>query len=424
MIKEREYKSRRKEVFKKLPKNSIGIVFSAKTKIRSNDTEYPYRQNSNFYYLTGFKEDNSCLVFIKGKKETKTVLFVQKKDKVQELWNGKRLGKKMAKELFDVDKVYENDELESKLKKFLKAKKNLCYDFSMDKDAVKELKKHSSKISSYKDISPIVNYMRLVKSPAEIKLIKKAINITRVAHHKAMNCEKVNKKEYEVQALLEHTFKVNGAYSDAYSSIVASGNSANTLHYIENNQILKDGDLILIDAGCEYEYYASDITRTIPVNGEFTKAQKELYSMVLDVQLKIIKMIKPGVMRSKLQAKSEKLLCKGMVELGILKGDVKKLLKKQAHRKYYPHGIGHWLGLDVHDECPYKYKNGKEIPLKKGIVLTIEPGLYCDKDDKSIAQKFRGIGIRIEDNILVTKNGYENLSKKIAKSVNEIESML
>lgn len=302
----------------------------------------------------------------KRKKETKTVLFVQKKDKVLELWNGKRVGKKVAKELFDVDKVYENNQLEDRLKNFLKAKKNLYYDFSIDKDGIKELKKHSKKISSHKNIAPIINYMRLVKSPSEIKLIKKAISITKKAHHKAMRLYKVNKKEYEIQALFEHTFKVKGAYSDAYSSIVASGNSANTLHYIENNQTLKDGDLILIDAGCEYEYYASDITRTIPVSGEFSEAQKELYKMVLGVQLKIIKMIKPGIMRSKLQAKSERLLCKGMVELGILKGSVKKLIKKQAHRKYYPHGIGHWLGLDVHDECPYKYTNDKEIPLKKG----------------------------------------------------------
>jgi Xaa-Pro aminopeptidase len=204
---------------------------------------------------------------------------------------------------------------------------------------------------------------------------------------------------------------------------VACGNAANTLHYIANDKPLVKNELILIDAGCEYEYYASDITRTIPVSGKFTKAQKELYNMILDVELRVIEMIKPKVLRSDLQKKSEELLCKGLIKLGILKGDYKKLIKEQAHKNYFPHGIGHWMGIDVHDEAPYKYDNGDEIPLKKGMVLTIEPGIYIDIDDKRVAKKYRGIGIRIEDDILVSKNGYENLSVKIAKTVEEIEAL-
>ena len=422
MILEQEYKSRRETLGTKLSNNSIVVLFSSETKTRSNDTEFPYRQNSNFYYLSGFKEDNSALVIIKTKKGLKTILFVQSKDKKLELWNGKRLGEKKAKEKFLVDEVHSISTLQEKLKEFFASKKSLYYDFSLDYSKVKILKKYSKQIFAHKNIALLIGEMRLIKSNAEIELIKKAMSITKEAHHEAMKFDKRDKYEYELQAKIEYVFKSNGAYSDAYTSIVACGNAANTLHYVSNNKMLGDNKLILIDAGCEYEYYASDITRTIPVNGTFTKPQKELYTMVLEVQKKIIKMIKPHAKRSTLQTKAEKLLTLGMIKLGILKGDSKKLIKKKKHKKYFPHGIGHWMGLDVHDEAPYKYHNDKEIPFMKGMVLTIEPAIYCDKNDKSIPEKYRGIGIRIEDNILVTSNGYENLSKSIVKNINEIES--
>ena len=419
MILESEYRDRREKLATKLCEDSIAVLYSSEYKIRSNDTEFPYRQNSNFYYLTGFKEDKSVLLLVKTKKGIKTVLFVEKKDELQELWNGKRLGKKEAKKRFLVSKVFTVDKLQEKIKKYMVSKKTIYFDF---KDSqVESLKKYYKNIPTHKNIALLVNKMRLIKSPSEIEIIKKAIFITKEAHHKAISFKKQSKNEYHLQAELEYIFKKNGAYSDAYTSIVASGNSANTLHYIENNKDFKDGDLILIDAGCEYDFYASDITRTIPVDGKFSEAQKELYNLVLDVELKIIKMIKPKVKRTKLQKESEKLLCEGMVRLGILKGDVKKLIKKQEHKKYYPHGIGHWMGLDVHDEAPYKNENRKEIPLANGMVLTIEPGIYCDENDKTIPKKYRGIGIRIEDNILVTKDGYENLSQDIVKTINEIE---
>lgn len=421
MISEKEYKSRRDTLANKLSKNSVAVFFSAEPKSRSNDTEYPYRQNSNFYYLSGFKEDSSAIVFIKTKKSVRTILFVHAKDKAQELWNGKRVGVKKAKKRFLVDEVYKIDELEDKLKEFVSDKNTLYYDFSLDELRAKVLKKHSKKMFARKNAALIVNEMRLIKSYAEIELIKKAVKITKKAHHKAMKYNKKDSNEYKLQAKIEYVFKSNGAYSDAYTSVVACGNSANTLHYINNDKPLVDNELILIDAGCEYDCYASDITRTIPVNGKFTKPQKELYNMVLDVQKKIIKMIKPNAKRSKLHKKSEKLLTRGMIKLGILKGNYKKLMKKNAHKKYYPHGIGHWMGIDVHDEAPYKYSNGKEVPFAKGMVLTIEPAIYCPKDDKTIPKKYRGIGIRIEDDILVTSDGYKNLSKKIAKSVKEIE---
>ena len=421
MIKEQEYKQRREALAKGFKNNSLSVVFSAEYQTRSNDTEFPFRQNSNFYYLTGFKEDNATLVFVKKKNKTKTILFVQKKDKIKELWTGKRLGVKLTKKRFKVDAVFAQENFIKKLKKYMIGIISINYDFNSYTDKAKVLHTYAKDMHSYSNISKPIEDMRLCKSSAEISLIKKAISITQKAHHKAMKESKNRQFEFQLQADIEYVFKSNGAYSDAYTSIVACGNAANTLHYISNEKRLKNGALILIDAGCEYEYYASDITRTIPVSGRFTPAQQELYEMVLDVELQIISMIKPDVLRSDLQKKSEELLCKGMIRLGILKGSYKKLIKKKAHKKYYPHGIGHWMGIDVHDQASYKDEDAKEIPLKKGMVMTIEPGIYIDENDKSVPQKYRGIGIRIEDNILVTKVSYENLSKDIAKSIEEIE---
>ncbi len=423
MIEEIEYRSRRESLAEMLSKNSLMVLFSATYKNRSNDTEYPYRQDSNFYYLTGFREDNSAIVLLKNKKKIKTILFMEKKDRAKELWSGKRLGIKEAKKRFLVDEIYEYSEFESKLKELLVKSKTLYFDFKLDYSKVKALKRYAKTLYTHKNIAPLIGDMRLIKSDAEIELIQKAVDITAEAHHLVMGLDKEALNEYHLQSEIEYIFKNSGAYSDAYTTIVASGDSANTLHYISNDDPLKDRGLVLIDAGCEYEYYASDITRTIPINGRFSKAQKELYNLVLETQIEIIEMIKPKMLRSKLEAKAEILLTKGMIKLGILKGNHKKLIKKKKHKRYYPHGIGHWMGLDVHDNSPYRDRNFKEIALKEGMVLTIEPGIYISKDDKKVAKKFRSIGIRVEDDILVTKDGYENLSKEIIKTVQEIENL-
>jgi len=421
MIQEREYKKRRDALVEGLKKNSLTLLLSAQPKVRSNDTEYPYRQNSNFYYLTGFSEDESALLFVKGDKKSKCYLFVAKKDKALELWNGKRLGVKKAKQSFDVDGVYEHGELERVFREHLADMRNFYYDFSDTQSALSRFVSLAKGAHTHRDISKKIAKARLIKSESEIELIRKAVAITTEAHHHAMCSVKSLEHEYELLAEIEYMFKKHGAQSDAYTSIVASANAANTLHYTKNNKRLKKGELILIDAGCEYEYYASDITRTIPASGEFSRAQREIYSIVLDVEKKIIEMIKPGVLRSELHTRSEELLCEAMVGLGVLKGSVKKLLKKKKHKRYYPHGIGHWMGIDVHDQAPYKTKKGKEYPLEAGMVLTIEPGLYFDKNDKRVPKQYRGIGIRIEDDILVTKDGYENLSIGIAKEIDAIE---
>ena len=404
-----------------MKRDSVALICSAKVQNRSNDTEFPYRQNSNFYYLTGFKEDNSALLIVKKKKSFQSYLFVQKKDKTLELWTGKRTGERRAKKLFRVDDVFTMDEYEKRVSQFLHKSRNLYFDFKVDDNRIDFLKEKMKHLPLHHNLASLIEKERLIKSVSEIALIKKALTITKEAHHKAMKVSRELKYEYELQAEIEYIFKKGGAYSDAYTSIVACGNSANTLHYIENSKNLVDGELILIDAGCEYDYYSSDITRTIPVNGKFSDAQKELYEMVLDVEKKVIEMIKPHIYRSDLHKASERLLCEGLVKLGILKGSVKKLLKKQKHKKYYPHGIGHWMGLDVHDEAPYKDEKGKELKLRSGMLMTIEPGIYIDKNDTSVPQKYRGIGIRIEDDILVTDIGYENLSKDIKKEISDIE---
>jgi Xaa-Pro aminopeptidase len=423
MIKESEYKRRRDTLAEKLSNSSVAVLFSSDYKTRSNDTEYPYRQNSNFYYLSGFKEDNSVLVLLKNKKAYESILFVKKKDKLEELWNGKRVGVKQAKKSFMHDKVYSIERFEEKLKEIISDRKSLYYDFKSDSHLFETLKKYSKNISEHKDISKDIEMMRIIKSDAEIELIKKAVAITKSAHLRAMKFDKKGKYEYQLQAEIEHSFKSNGAYSDAYTSIVAGGNNANTLHYISNNEKLKDGELILIDAGCEYEYYASDITRSIPVNKKFSDAQKKVYNFVLDAQKEVLDAIRPGVKRSELQKIAVESLTKALLELGVLKGDLKKLIKKEKYKPYYPHGIGHWMGIDVHDQCPYKDKKSKEISLREGMVLTIEPGLYLDAFDENVPEIYRGIGIRIEDDILITKDAYENLSKDIPKSIEDIENI-
>ncbi len=423
MIQEKEYAKRRARLASLLQPNSIALLCSAEPKIRSNDTEYPYRQNSNFYYLTGFTEPDAALVIIKGKKSFQTYLFVQPKDPQKELWNGSVLGVKKAKKRFLVDAVHSIEHLEAFLQKESEARSEFYYEFAQSTKAVQKVQQLSQKSYTRHNLTKPIERLRLQKSPSEIALIKKGMEITKEAHHHAMQLAKEGMMEYELQAEFEYIFTKRGAYSDAYTTIVAGGNNANTLHYIKNDQKLEAGELILIDAGCEYSYYATDITRTIPVSGKFSDAQRELYSLVLDVEKTIISMIKPGVMRSDLQKVAERMLCEGMVRLGILQGSVKKLLKKKKHKKYFPHGIGHYMGIDVHDSCPYKTKKGKEIPLKPGMVLTIEPGLYLPKDDKKIPKKYRGTGIRIEDDILVTKEGCENLSADIAKEIEEIETL-
>ncbi len=426
------YKQRRDRLLEMID-DGVAVLATARQQTRSNDTEHPFRQESNFYYLCGFEEDNSALVFVKSGNVAKVLLFVQSKDESMELWTGKRTGVDAAKERFDVDEVHSIDTFENVVREELKNKKRLYLDLFSDDpkyDTVKTQCRHlvhdrSSIVSprTFIDITEMIQAMRLIKDEHEINLIREALDITKDAHHAAMRSAHPGVHEFTLQADIEHVFRHRGAHSNAYMTIVAGGNNANTLHYINNSDVFGADDLVLIDAGCEYKMYASDITRTFPVSGTYTRPQREVYEMVLDVQQRIIEMIRPGMTKKELQQMSELWLTEGLVKLGILNGEVAALMEAKKHKKYFPHGIGHWLGMDVHDPCPYVDENGNEIRFAPGMVMTIEPGIYIRADDMEAPEAYRGIGIRIEDNILVTEEGCENLSSGIAKTVDEIEAL-
>jgi len=409
----------------------VAIITSAPTQTRSNDTEYSYRQSSDFYYLCGFNEDNSVLVLVKTPESTKTILFVEAYNAEHALWNGARLGIDGARECFKVDEVHDVAEYAELIKELLREHINLYIDLYSDSARLAEAKNaaqslHSTRgikrhIRAVRDVTFLIRTLRLIKSDDELEMIRHAVSITSEAHHTAMRECRAGMMEYQLQAHMSYVFLNSGAMNEAYGAIVAGGNNANTLHYVDNRDTLRDGDLVLIDAACEWELYASDITRTFPVNGRFSDAQREVYEKVLDVQLRVIEAIKPGVKRDWLQKYSEELLCDALIELGILSGERDVLIEAKEHKKYAPHGIGHWMGLDVHDPCPYVDEEGESLVFVPGMVMTIEPGIYIRSDDESVDEKYRGIGIRIEDNILVTESGYENLSSMIAKTVEEIE---
>jgi Xaa-Pro aminopeptidase len=424
---------KRRNTLLSLMQEGVALLTSAPLKTRSNDTEHPYRQNSDFYYLTGFQEPNSVLILVKTDASTRTILYVEPHSDEHALWNGARLGVEGAAKRFDVDEVHSILEYPAHIQEILRDHTALYFDFTDDSQHVK-LAQQSAKelrevrgvkriVRSFYDVIYLVRSMRLIKSPQEIQMIRHAISLTALAHHEAMKQCKAGMREFELDAHMGYVFASNGVISQAYGAIVAGGNNANTLHYINNRDELHDGDLVLIDAACEWELYASDITRTFPINGKFSDAQRDVYEKVLDVQLRVIEAIKPNVKRDWLQKYSEELLCQALIDLGILSGERDILIAAKEHKKYAPHGIGHWMGLDVHDPCPYVNDEGESLVFESGMVMTIEPGLYIRADDESVPLQYRGIGIRIEDNILVTDSGYENLSAMIAKTVDEVEAM-
>jgi len=431
-MKEQFFSDRRVQLYARM-KEGIAIIASASPHTRSNDTEYPYRQNSDFYYLCGFEEDHSVLVMVKTPDSLKTILFLEDFNEEHALWNGARLGIEGAKNRLSVDEVRSITSYDNDIKELLRNHVTLYIDLFDESEAIVQAKKAAGQLRSERgvkrtirhieDVTHAIRTLRLIKTPEEIDEIRHAIGITAMAHHQAMKIVRPEMKEYHLQAEMSRVFLSNGARAEAYGAIVAGGNNANTLHYVDNRDTLKEGDLVLIDAACEWNLYASDITRTFPVNGTFSPAQREVYEKVLEVQIRVIEAIRPGVKRDWLQRYSEELLCDALIELGILDGERDALMESKAHKKYAPHGIGHWMGLDVHDPCPYTDEAGESLAFEAGMVMTIEPGIYIRSDDETVEEKFRGIGIRIEDDILVTETGYENLSSMIAKTVAEIEEI-
>ncbi len=427
-------KKHRQALFKKLKNNSIALLSAATLKTRSHDTEYSYRQHSDFYYLSGFVEDQAMLALIKGPAGNKVVLFCQPKDKTKEIWSGILTGPDAAVGQLHIDEAWPIGELDQRMPALIDGSERVYYSIGQDaaldtrvsmwvNDLRARARQGARAPVQFEMLDPLVHEMRLFKDAAEVKLMQKAADISARAHCRAMLAARDGLYEYHLEAELQHEFISSGARFPAYNSIVAAGANACILHYIENNKPLRDGDLVLIDAGCEYEYYASDITRTFPVSGKFSKEQKALYDIVLKAQLKAIDAIKPGVAWDEPHNITVRVITEGLVELGLLKGNVKKLIADGAYRDFYMHRAGHWLGIDVHDAGSY-LKGDKWRPYEAGMVTTIEPGIYVSPDNKKVAKKWRGIGIRIEDDVLVTRNGNRVLTHAVPKTTEEIEALM
>lgn len=418
----------------KLNPSSIVILPAAPTCRRNGDYDYAYRQNSDFYYLTGFEEPDSVAILIPKRKNGEYILFARPRDRSSEIWEGRRAGLEGARKIFGANESFSIAQLEEKLPELLEGRCQLYYPIGLDKNfdeiILKAINKLRGKIRNglqppiaIIDCTETIHEMRLIKSPAEIQAMRKAASISVDAHLRAMQKCKPLMYEYELEAELQYEFNRQGARYPAYTSIVGSGENSCILHYNTNNQKIKDGDIVLIDAGCEYLNYASDITRTFPANGKFSLEQKTIYNIVLEAQIAGIKAIRPGVSWNTIQDVIVKIITQGLIDIKLLKGNLKTLIQKQAYFNFYMHKSGHWLGLDVHDAGRYKI-NGKWRELKEGMTLTVEPGIYISADIPNIPKKWQGIGVRIEDDILVTKKGADVLTKRLPKTVEDIENLM
>jgi len=433
-MKQSEFKKRRKQLLQQIGKNNIALIGSASTRTRNRDVDYPFRQDSDFYYLTGFNEPDSLAVFIPGREQGEYILFCREFDEKKALWEGAHAGLEGATTHFEADDSFPIDDLDEILPGMLENKHKVFYPMGKDSeldhrllDWINHLRGQSrtgvNAPGELVSLEHILHEMRLFKSAAELKLMRIAAEVSANAHVKAMQTCKPGLFEYQIEAEIIHHFIQNGLRAVAYPSIVAAGKNACTLHYTENVDKLKSGDLLLIDAGAECDHYAADITRTFPISGHFSEPQKQLYQLVLDAQAAAIEQIKPGHSWLSAHEAAVEVLTKGLVSLGLLKGKVKKLIKDEKYKQFYMHRTGHWLGMDVHDVGEYKIDQEWRL-LEPGMVLTVEPGLYIPADCKQVDEKWRGIGIRIEDDVLVTEYGNEILTGGVPKAIAEIEALM
>ena len=416
-----EFGERRTRVFAQMQPNSALLLFSEIEKRRNNDCSYPFRQDSYFWYLTGFNEPNAALLLLKTEQAEKAIIFLRPRDPLLETWNGRRLGVEHAPQQLNVNEAYSIEEFATVLPKILKNLTALYYVPEIHTWGDKLVAESAVNFSEILDWQPMLSEMRLIKSPNEIRLMQQAGQITALGHIKAMQTTRPNRFEYEIESDILHEFNRHCARFPSYNSIVAGGNNACILHYTENDCPLNDGDLVLIDAGCEFAMYAGDITRTFPVNGKFSQPQREIYDLVLKAQKRAIELLVPG--NSIKQANDEVIRIKtqGLVDLGILKGDVDTLIEQQAYRQFYMHGLGHWLGLDVHDVG--SYGQDKQRILEIGMVITVEPGIYIS-EDADVPEQYKGIGVRIEDNLLMTEYGNKILTAAAPKEIADIENLM
>ncbi len=418
---------------KMIGKKSIAIVSSASLRTRNRDVDYPFRQDSDFLYLTGFNEPDSLLVLVPGRKHGEYILFCRENDPMQETWHGRRAGQQGAVEAYGADDSFPIDDIDDILPGLLEDREKVFHIMGRYPEFDQKLMGWVNQIKAqsrsgvhvpyeFVSLDHLLHDMRLYKSRAEISLMKKAARISVAAHKRAIKACRPGLYEYSIEAEYQHEFTINGA-QHAYPPIVGGGVNGCILHYTDNREPLQDGDLLLIDAGCEVEGYASDITRTFPINGRFSPAQRDLYQLVLKAQKAAINKIIPGNHWNDPHNAAIRVITRGLIELKLLKGTLAKLIRDQAYKRFYMHRTGHWLGLDVHDVGDYKVGDQWRM-LEPGMVLTVEPGLYIPAHSRGVHRKWWNIGIRIEDDVLVTRQGHEVLSAGLPSGVEEIESLM
>ena len=422
-----DFSARREQLSNQVLDDSVIVLASSTNKTRNSDADFPFRQDSNFFYLSGFNEPDSLLVIRPSAKEDNFVMFCRDRDPVREQWDGFRAGQEGAVSQFGADKAYSYSDVNELMPKLLDGAKNVYYSMSSPNGIEAPISAWIATIraniragsvapESLLSLDILLHEMRLKKSPEEIAIMKKAGSITTNAHNRAMKNVRPGMYEYQLEAEYLYAFMKGGGRYPAYNSIVGGGNNACILHYVENNALLNDGDLVLVDAGCEYEHYASDVTRTFPVNGKFTDEQKALYEIVLEAHRQSMAEIKPGNHQRSPHDKSVEVITDGLNDLGLLK-------EKNDYTKFYMHGVGHWLGMDVHDVGNYTV-DGEWRDFEPGMVMTIEPGIYILDSLEGVEDKWKGIGIRVEDDVLVTEDGFEILSPDAPREVSDIEHLM
>jgi Xaa-Pro aminopeptidase len=426
------FADRRKRFIDAIGPGSVAIMPSAPVAVRSGDVEFIYRQDNDFYYLTGFAEPESVALFVPDAPE-QFILFVRPRDKERETWTGRRAGLEGAVADFGANQAFALDDLDSVLRRHLDKVDRIYYPLGINERMnarVLELLRAAQAMRPRIGTGPhalldpreLIHEARLLKRPEELAAMRDAIAISADAHKAAMRTARGGMMEWQVEATVDYTFRSRGAAGPSYPSIIASGPNAATLHYINNDREMRTGELLLIDAGCEYGFYASDVTRTFPVGARFTPLQRDLYEIVLNAQLAGIEAIRPGIKFDDPHEAAVRVLVEGMCRVGLIKGPVEDALKAGAWRRYYMHRTSHWLGMDVHDVGLYRV-GGESRTLEPGMVLTVEPGIYIAPDDAEAPEEFRGIGIRIEDDILVTPGGHEVMTAAVPKSVAEVEAL-
>ncbi len=434
MITKEIYAKRRDEFFKQMQPNSLAILAAASAQLQSHEIEHPYRQNTNMLYLTGFVEQDSVAVFEKTDVGNCFILFCLESDPKVEQWVGSRSGPEGAVKKFQADKAYSIDELDQYMPEMLQNKQCVYYAYGRDAEfdhrffgwfnQVRSLVRSSVNVPNQLiNIESIIHEMRLIKGKEEIDLIQHAVDINVDAFKHVMETCQPGMHEYELAAELSYSYQKNGAHELAFPTIVGSGENATVLHYDKAENVLKDGNLVLVDAGCVFQYYPSDITRTIPINGKFSKEQRAIYDLVLNMQLAGIEKLRPGNASNDAHETAVRVATEGLCELGLLNGDVDKLIEQGAYKTFYMHKFSHWIGLDVHDPCAYAV-NGEWRELKAGMVLSAEPGIYIQSGLKGVDEKWWNIGVRIEDDVLITENGHDILTNALPKEAEEIEQIM